>query len=30
MRTYEIEEWALRAIERAEQGQPNEDSRVEL
>src|SRR6266540_4555312 len=30
MRTYEIEAWALRAIERVEQRQPNEDSRVEL
>lgn len=30
MKTHEIEEWALRAIERAENGQPNEDSRVEL
>jgi hypothetical protein len=30
MRTHEIEAWALRAIERVEQRQPNEDSRVEL
>jgi len=30
MRAYEIEAWALRAIERVEQRQANEDSRVEL
>src|ERR1700687_3132438 len=30
MRTYEIEAWALRAIERVDKGQPNEDSRIEL
>lgn len=30
MRTYEIEDWALRAIKRVEEGQPNEDARVEL
>ena len=30
MRTCEIEAWALRAIDRVEKHQPNEDSRVEL
>jgi hypothetical protein len=30
MRTHEIEAWALKAIERAELSQPNEDSQVEL
>jgi len=30
MKTHEIEAWALRAIERVEQHQPNEDSRIEL
>jgi hypothetical protein len=30
MKTYEIEDWALRAIERVESQQPNEDTRVEL
>lgn len=30
MKTYEIDAWALRVIERIEQQQPNEDSRVEL
>jgi hypothetical protein len=30
MRTHQIEEWALRAVERAEKHQPNEDDRVEL
>jgi hypothetical protein len=30
MRTHEVEAWALRAIERVENQQPNEDSRVEL
>jgi hypothetical protein len=30
MRTHEIENWALRAIERVELRQPNEDSRVEI
>jgi hypothetical protein len=30
MRTYEIEDMALRAIERVEKEQPQEDDRVEL
>ncbi len=30
MKTHEIEEWALRVIDRVERGQPVEDSRVEL
>jgi len=30
MNSHEIEVWALRSIEWVGQGQPNEDSRVEL